>query len=120
MVTRYYVAEAIEGEPHRPPSSPVALRCPVLTAAVLVSGVEFFRRPDVIETTAAQVFYTVTGLTKGTEYQFRVHGGNDQGPTGFHVDMDTDPTASDILSVTPDTVPGRLMPRLSMRLRSKR
>ena len=62
--------------------------------------------PDIL-TTDRVVNHVVGDLNKGSTYQFRVHSGNDDGPTGFHLDMNSDPTVSEIITVVPDGVPGR-------------
>lgn len=64
---------------------------------------------DVIVSTDQVINYRARNLYKGTNYGFRVHCGNQDGPIGFHVDAETDPTRSQIISVTPVGVPGRAL-----------
>ena len=62
----------------------------------------------VIYSTDRSIVHEVRSLNKGLTYQFRVHSGNEDGPTGFHVDMNADPTRSNVITVVPDGVPGRV------------
>jgi len=68
----------------------------------------FRRLNPTIESTERSILHTVRDLTKGSYYRLRVHCGNEDGPTGFHVDMLDDPTTSIIIGVVPDGVPGRV------------
>ena len=68
----------------------------------------FARLYPAIESTQRTVQHTVGYLNKGSVYRLRVHSGNHQGPTGFHAHMPDDPTASIIITVVPDDVPGRV------------
>jgi hypothetical protein len=71
------------------------------------NGGQFARLQPTIHSTDRNVEHTVSDLNKGSTYRFRVHCGNEDGPTGFHVDMDEDPTVSEIITVIPDGAPGR-------------
>ena len=62
----------------------------------------------VIESTDRVVLHEVGNLDKGSNYRFRVHCGNADGPTGFHLDMENDPTRSVLVEAIPDGVPGRV------------
>jgi hypothetical protein len=62
----------------------------------------------VIYSTQRSINHVVGFLTKGSNYRFRVHSGNDDGLKGFHLDMEDDPTTSNVINVVPDGVPGRV------------
>jgi len=79
--------------------------------AASVSGGPFRRVTDVIRATGSgrEVSAFVGALLKGRVYRLRVHSGNSEGPSGFHVDPEADPTRSEEVELVPDGVPGRVL-----------
>ena len=88
----------------RPAGWPAVLKYYV---AASISGGPFFNTTLTISSDDQSVTFTVTSLTKSTQYSFRIHCGNNDGPIGFHPNMSNDPSASALVNVMPDDVPGR-------------
>ena len=75
--------------------------------SISISGGAFFNSSLTVSSTNQTILVNVTYLTKFTQYTFRVHCGNYDGPIGFHPNMSNDPSASSMVTVVPDDVPGR-------------
>lgn len=83
-VTKYYISKQVEGGPF--------------------TGIS-----DIVVSDDQVINYRAGNLFKGTQYGFRVHCGNQDGPLGFHIDAETDPTRSNVVTVTPVGTPGRTL-----------